>query len=196
MEKWSRQNRDIIKRLKICQVGKKSWKEALMEYLTMYNSTPHSVTGKTSAELFFQRKFRDKIPMIDIAEQSFGDMDVKDKDKEQKEKGREYTDKRRRARDVDIQVGDKVYVKNANKTNKLSLNFDTATHTVKAKNGDVEVQNDETGQQLRRNVLHLKKVEGEWKSVNKEIDGQNLEMAIEESSEEEIEDNQELENQN
>lgn len=192
-----RQNRDIIKRLKICQVERKSWKEALTEYLTMYNSTPHSVTGKTPAELFFQRKFRDKIPMIDIAEQSFGDMDVRDKDKERKEKGREYTDKRRRARDVDLQVGDKVYVKNANKTNKLSLNFDTATHTVKSRNGgDVEVQNDETGQQLRRNILHLKKVEGEWKPVNKEIDGQNLEMAVEGSSEEEIEDNQDLENQN
>lgn len=54
-----------------------------------------------------------------------------------------------------------VYVKNANKTNKLSLNFDIATHTVKSKNGgDVEVQNDETGQQLRRNILHLKKSGG------------------------------------
>ncbi|CAH2089953.1 unnamed protein product [Euphydryas editha] len=181
-----RQNRDIIKRLKICQVERKNWKEALTEYLTMYNSTPHSVTGKTPAELFFRRKFRDKIPMIDIAEHSFGDMDVKDKDKQQKEKGREYTDKRRRAREVDLQVGDKVYVKNANKTNKLSLNFDTAMHTVKSKNGgDVEVQNDETGQQLRRNVVHLKKVEGEWRSVNKGIEEQKLEMTLEESSEEE-----------
>lgn len=124
--------------------------------------------------------------MIDIAEQSFGDMDVKDKDKEQKEKGKEYTDKKRRAREIDLQVGDKVYVKNANKTNKLSLNFDTAMHTVKSKNGgDVKVQNDETGQQLRRNVVHLKKVEGEWRSVNKEIEEQNLEMTLEESSEEE-----------
>ncbi|MDW0176961.1 MAG: transposase family protein [Nitrososphaeraceae archaeon] len=110
-----RQNRDIIKRLKICQVERKSWKEASTEYLTMYNSTPHRVTRETQAELFFQRKFRDKIPMIDIAEQCFGDMDVRDKDKEQKQKGREYTDKRRRAREVDIQVGGKVYVKNVYK---------------------------------------------------------------------------------
>nr|XP_026484830.1 uncharacterized protein K02A2.6-like [Vanessa tameamea] len=184
-----RQNRDIIKRLKICQVERKNWKEALTEYLTMYNGTPHSVTGKTPAELFFRRKFRDKIPMIDIAEQSFEDIDVRDKDKEQKEKGREYTDKRRRAREADLQVGDKVYVKNANKTNKLSLNFDTAMHTVKSRNGgDVEVQNDETGQQLRRNVVHLKKVEGEWRTINNGTEEQNLERTSEESPVEENED--------
>lgn len=153
----------------------------------MYNSTPHSVTGKTPAELFFQRKFRDKIPMIDYAEQHFEDLDVRDKDKEQKEKGREYTDKRRRARETDIQVGDKVYVKNTNKSNKLSLNFDTATHTVKSKTGgDVEVQNDETGQQLRRNILHLKKVEGEWTSMNKETEEPHSEIVEEEISDQNI----------
>lgn len=52
-----RQNRDILKRLKISQVEKKNWKEALREYMVMYNSTPHTVTGKTPAELFFRRQF-------------------------------------------------------------------------------------------------------------------------------------------
>nr|XP_049699503.1 uncharacterized protein LOC110376634 [Helicoverpa armigera] len=186
-----RQNRDILKRLKICQVERKSWREALVEYLTMYNSTPHSVTGKSPAELFFQRKFKDKIPMIDYAEQNVEDFDVRDKDKEQKEKGREYADKKRRAREVELEIGDKVYVKNTNKSNKLSLNFDTTTYTVKSKTGgDVEVQNDETGQQFRRNILHLKKVEGEWKSMNKETEGQHSEIAVEESSEEDVGDDE------
>ncbi|KAJ8710644.1 hypothetical protein PYW08_009159 [Mythimna loreyi] len=62
--KVERQNRDILKRLKISQVEKKNWKEALQEYIVMYNSTPHTVTGKTPAELFFRRQFRDKQPMI------------------------------------------------------------------------------------------------------------------------------------
>lgn len=61
--------------------------------------------------------------------------------------------------------------------------FDTTTHTVKSKTGgDVEVQNDETGQQLRRNILHLKKVEGEWKSMNK----QHSESAVDDSLEEDV----------
>lgn len=50
-----RQNRSILKRLKICQINNKNWRESLSEYLTMYNSTPHSVFGKTPLELFFKR---------------------------------------------------------------------------------------------------------------------------------------------
>ncbi|GBP88986.1 Uncharacterized protein K02A2.6 [Eumeta japonica] len=47
-----RQNRDILKRLKISTAENKDWKESLLDYLTMYNSTPHSVTGRTPSELF------------------------------------------------------------------------------------------------------------------------------------------------
>lgn len=68
-----RQNRDTLKRLKISQIEKKDWKQELYTYLMMYNSTPHSVTGKSPSELFFKRKFRDKIPSIlDIENQGFG----------------------------------------------------------------------------------------------------------------------------
>ncbi|KAG7304923.1 hypothetical protein JYU34_010335 [Plutella xylostella] len=46
-----RQNRDILKRLKISQIERKDIKETLYEYLMMYNSTPHSVTGKSPSLL-------------------------------------------------------------------------------------------------------------------------------------------------
>lgn len=160
-----RQNRDILKRLKISQAEKNDWKESLLEYLGMYNSTPHSVTGRTPSELFFKRVFRDKLPMIrDVSQESATDTEVKDRDQEMKQKGKEYADRKRKAEDCDLMPGDKVYVKNMNKENKLSLNYDTTTHTVQ-KNiaGDVQVRNDETGQTHRRNVVHLKKVQGEWK---------------------------------
>lgn len=162
-----RQNRDILKRLRICQAEKKChWKDSLLDYLVMYNSTPHSVTGKTPAELFFQRKFRDKIPMIDTLNYTPSDIDVRDKDKQEKEKGKEYSDKKRRAHISDYDTGDKVYIKNMNRANKLCTPFEPVKHTVKAcKGGDVEIENDETGQVLRRNVVHLKKVEGEWRVI-------------------------------
>ncbi|XP_049886595.1 uncharacterized protein K02A2.6-like [Pectinophora gossypiella] len=164
-----RQNRDILKRLKISQAEKKDWKESLLEYMIMYNSTPHSVTGKTPSELFFKRKFRDKIPMVSDMEQNEGNSELKDRDQEKKEKGRMYTDRKRKATDCDLEPGDKVYIKNINKNNKLSLNYDTTTHTVEKRNGgDVEVCNDETGQVYRRNVVHLKRVEGQWKVYNKD----------------------------
>lgn len=48
-----RQNRDIVKRLKISSSEKLDMRDTLCEYLMMYNSTPHSVTGKTPSKLFF-----------------------------------------------------------------------------------------------------------------------------------------------
>lgn len=55
-------------------------------------------------------------------------------------------------------------MKNLVKENKLTSNFNPTPHTVVSTSGsEVNVRNDETGQQLRRNVIHLKKVEGEWK---------------------------------
>lgn len=164
-----RQNRDILKRLKISQVEKKNWKEALREYMVMYNSTPHTVTGKTPAELFFRRQFRDKLPMIQDMTHHSEDLEMRDRDKEQKEKGKEYADRKRRATSCELEVGDKVYVKNMTKQNKLSSNYEPETHTVEAnKGGDVSLRNDETGQRIRRNVVHLKRVEGEWKVLDDE----------------------------
>lgn len=44
-----RQNRDILK----CLSQKTDWKEDLLMYLSMYNSTPHSTTGRSPSGLFF-----------------------------------------------------------------------------------------------------------------------------------------------
>lgn len=64
------------------------------------------------AELFFRRQFRDKIPAAIDIEHKMLDSDVKDKDKENKEKGREYADRKRKALDLNFEVGEKVYAKN------------------------------------------------------------------------------------
>lgn len=50
-----RQNRSLLKRLKICHAMKGNWKSDLRHYLTMYYTTLHSVTGKTPMELRYGR---------------------------------------------------------------------------------------------------------------------------------------------
>ncbi|XP_022826768.1 uncharacterized protein K02A2.6-like [Spodoptera litura] len=170
-----RQNRDILKRLKIGHIEKKDLRESLYEYLLMYNATPHSVTGKSPSELFFKRQCRDKIPSIRERELE-DDSEVRDKDKEQKERGKEYGDKKRRAKESQLVEGDKVYVKEM-ESNKLSLNYNPTPHVVENRSGgDVTVRNEETGQTLRRNVVHLKRVEGKWTSItdNENEDIENL----------------------
>ena len=163
-----RQNRDIINRLKISQLQKRDLKESVMEYLMMYNSTPHSVTGKSPSELFFRRQNKDKIPSLLYNEYEFDDSDVRDRDKTQKEKGKEYGDRKRRAEEPVITEGDKVYVKEMEKRNKLTPNFKSTSHVVeRVEGGDVLVRNEESGQQLRRNIIHLKRTEGEWKVQNR-----------------------------
>ncbi|KOB67163.1 polyprotein [Operophtera brumata] len=63
--------------------------------------------------------------------------------------------------DSNAGLGEEVYVKEVDKVNKLSSPFYDVPHTVVTKNGnDVEIENDDTGQRLRRNIVHLKRVEG------------------------------------
>lgn len=164
-----RQNKDILKRLRISQAAKTNWRQELVEYLIMYNSTPHTTTGKTPSELFFRRQFRDKIPTLCIPGQLFSDEEVRDKDRTQKEKGKQYSDRKRKARESDIQIGDKVYVKNMTKDNKITPTFDSTPHEVVAKyKGDVQVKDITSGQERRRNIIHLKKIGNEWKVTTSE----------------------------
>lgn len=164
-----RQNRDILKRLKISQAQKTSWQDDMLKYLTMYNSTPHCTTGKSPAELFYGRQFRDKLPSLVDVEHT--DLETRDKDIMMKAKGKEYADRRRHAAEANLDIGDQVYVKNMIRENKLTPVFNDASHTVVQKKGnDIELENDETGQRLRRNVVHLKKVEGTWKVCDDKIE--------------------------
>lgn len=166
-----RQNRDILKRLKISQTQKSDWKNDLLDYLIMYNSTPHRTTGKSPSDLFFNRPFRDKIPSAGDLENRGTNDEVRDRDHEMKEKGKCYEDKKRKATKSDLRVGEKVYVKNMNKENKLCPNFNPTPHTVTCtKDGDINVKNYVTGREYRRNVIHLKRIEGSsnWKVCNQE----------------------------
>lgn len=95
--------------------------------------------------------------MIDI---EFTDLEARDRDTLMKNKGKEYADRKRQATASSIDIGEKVYVKNTVKENKLSTTFDDVTHTVVNKEGnDVELVNDDNGKRLRRNIVHLKKFE-------------------------------------
>lgn len=96
----------------------------------MYNSTPHSVTGTSPSELFFKRRFRDKVPFAPDVEYKLIDSDVRDRDMLMKKKGKEYGDRKRRATDSNLEIGEKVMLKNITKDNKLTPNYNPTSHTV------------------------------------------------------------------
>ena len=79
-----RQNRSILKRLRIAQVEGRNWRSEMDDFL-MYRGTPHSTTGSSPAELLFGRRIRTKLPQL----QEFTVEDeVRDRDSERKEKGK------------------------------------------------------------------------------------------------------------
>uniref|UniRef100_A0A1B0CJJ0 Integrase catalytic domain-containing protein n=1 Tax=Lutzomyia longipalpis TaxID=7200 RepID=A0A1B0CJJ0_LUTLO len=157
-----RQNRSLLKRIRISHNTNRDWKQDLNEYLMMYYTTPHSTTGKTPTELCYGRTIRSKIPgMRDVAEIP-PSTDYRDQDLLRKEKGKEGENKRRNAGTSGVQVGDTVLMQNLLPGNKLQSNFGRTLYEVKRKEGaTATVEDRETGRQFQRNVAHLKKYVGE-----------------------------------
>ncbi|XP_055605167.1 uncharacterized protein K02A2.6-like [Uranotaenia lowii] len=153
-----RQNRSLLKRLRIAQELGKDWRAEMRRYLLTYHSTNHTTTGKSPGELMFGRKIRSKLPQVPLTRVEDGE--VRDRDKIMKEKGKVYADSKRKARVSDIVVGDSVLVKRTKKDNKLDTTFAPEEYAVVKKQGsDTTVKSQATGKELRRNVAHLKKLE-------------------------------------
>ena len=154
-----RQNRSILKILKIAADEGGNWKEELQTFLMMHRSTPHTVTGVSPSQLMFGWTIRDKLPTIATEEIGIKDEEIRDRDRFLKEQGKEKADKKRKAAETDLEVGDKVMAKNMHKTNKLSSTFEKEKYRIIKKNlNDVLIEEEESGKLYRRAASHLKKI--------------------------------------
>ena len=128
-----RQNRSLLKAIRTLQVEKADWRKEIDSYLLAYRSTPHTVTGKSPAELMFQRKLRTKLPyLMDVETDLTG---VRDRDNLEKEKGKQYADQKRAAVPSNIHPGDKVLLEQKHE-NKLSTRYEPEPYMVKNKIGN------------------------------------------------------------
>lgn len=153
-----RQNRSLLKRLKIANALYGDWKAEMSQYLEMYNNTSHSTTGKAPSELLQNRKLRYKFPDAEDLSTAISSSEHSDKDAVQKMKGKEREDAKRKARINDIDVGDLVLMKNLHPMNKLSTNFLAEKFMVEERNGSkVRVRSMDTNKCYERNITHLKK---------------------------------------
>ncbi|XP_055589606.1 uncharacterized protein K02A2.6-like [Uranotaenia lowii] len=152
-----RQNRSILKRLRIAQELGKNWRKELRQYLLTYHSAIHPTTGKSPSELMFGRRLRTKLPCIPM--EVCEDEEVRDQDRIQKEKGRLYADRSRKARLSSIDIGDFVLAKRTRKDNKLSSDFSPEEFKVTKRQGtDVTIRSTTSGKEFRRSVAHLKRI--------------------------------------
>lgn len=153
-----RQNRGIVRALKIAKAENIPWKLALTEYVNSYNERPHSITQLPPKQVLMNRPIKNLLPLPMVSKQN-EDENMREDDAIAKLMGKIYSDKRRHARDSDIRVGDTVLVKNL-KPGKLEPNFmSTPFKVVEKVQGDTTVQNEE-GIKYRRHVSHLKRFPG------------------------------------
>lgn len=154
-----RQNRSLLKRLRIGHQMYGDWKSELKSFLQMYYTTPHSVTGKTPTELMFGRTIRSKLPSINDLRFTPVSSELRDNDRISKLIGKQKEDARRHATKRELDVGDTVLMQNLLPGGKFRLNFHPQHYTVIKKNGpSVTVKNNETGKEYQRNIAHLKRI--------------------------------------
>jgi len=114
-----RQNRSLLKRMRIAQAEGKQWKEDVRKYMIAYRSTPNTTMRVSPAELLFGRKIRTKLPEF---HEDRVPSEVQDRDGEMKAKAKLYAEKKRHAEYSDLVPGDRVLLKQE-KQNKLSTPF-------------------------------------------------------------------------
>lgn len=151
-----RQNRTLLKAIKVAQVEKRDWKKELNRFLLAYRSTPHSTTGETPAKSMFGRQIKCKLPVLSEDNQSHHE--IRDRDSERKQTVKDFADQKRNVSESDISVGDQVLLRRP-RVDKLSAPFhETPFEVVDKYHSQVTVQSPE-GVTYKRNSSHVKKFE-------------------------------------
>ncbi|PFX27132.1 Uncharacterized protein K02A2.6 [Stylophora pistillata] len=131
-----RQNRTLMKSVQIAHIEGKDWRQELQTFLTAYRSTPQMTTGATPFYMMFGREMRSKLPDL-LREAPITNEEVRDRDWSRKLSQKEYVDAKRIAVASEVEVGDKVLLKNS-KTNKLSPNYDpNPSEVIDRKGGEI-----------------------------------------------------------
>ena len=154
-----RQNRSLMKRIRIAQAESRDWKQEVRKYLMAYRTKPHTVTGVSPAELLFKRKLRTKIPEVtsyEAEENVVLDGEIRDRDMIMKHKNKVYIDEKRNACESDLTTGDSVLVKQQY-TDKMTTPYIPTPYKLVEKNGNQCVVQSPEGVNYRRNTTHVKK---------------------------------------
>ena len=96
--------------------------------LLNYRNTPHPSTSVSPASLMFNRKIRTKIPAVIKPSQAEHHVKAREKDAQTRLVRKQNRDKRRRAKDIEYKLGDKVLM--SQKKSTVKPPFDPKPYTV------------------------------------------------------------------
>lgn len=142
--------------------------QALAEAVKAHNAAKHRVTNEAPEELMFGRKVRRNLPLLVGSRVTVDHEKLRDNDWHEKKKAGERENRKRRAKETDIQVGDNVLLKRVQKS-KDQTPFGLEKYRVVEKHqGDI-VMVGPNGERVKRNVTHLKKAVGTENEVLKDV---------------------------
>ena len=146
----------LQKAIRTAVTDNRNWKRAIFPFLLNYRATPHSTTGKSPAELLYNRKLHTKLPERVVESDANIHQEVKEKDCMKKEKMKIYADKKSKAAASGIEIGDSVLVRQK-KDSKLSTKFNPKPYKVTSRKG-ARVTVCRNGHYVTRNASHFKKL--------------------------------------
>lgn len=157
-------NREIEQKVKIAAGLGLKWASELSKFLLVYHATPHpALGGRTPSEAHFQRNIRDILPDFNHDRKHPDDEEMRDANTIYKFKSKEYTDKKRRAVDSEIEIGDTVMIKNYTKKKGVP-NFGPQEYQVVDFKEQVAVLEacNQSQQRLLRHPTHMKKLQAQF----------------------------------
>ena len=117
---------------------------------------PHSITGRSPAELLFNRKLQTKLPQIFTFKECDDLKDMREHHDKKRLQQKKYFDIHKRAKPKNIAVGDKVFIWQNRTT--LKPPFDSSPYTVTEVNGNRVLAQRHDGSAKIRDKNHLKKL--------------------------------------
>ena len=158
----------LVKLIHTAVANRKDPKRVVQSYLMAYRATPHTVTGRSPAELLFNRSIQTKLPRALRENQDTVDKDLREKHKKEKEKQKLYYDRRNKTKEKTLEVGDEIMLQQQKTTTRSP--FDPDTYKVKEIKGSSVVA-ERRGRELLRakNLIKVVKQRPEYlKEVGKE----------------------------
>lgn len=146
----------LVKAVRTARIDGRDWRHGLYPFLLNYRCTPHSTTGVSPAELLFNRKLNNGIPIVKHPDSVSSEQHRKAAsfDHQRKAKMKEYADRRRRVKEPTIAVGVIVLMKQA-KRDKFSTRYEPSPYQVISVKG-TQVTAERSGLQRTRHISYFK----------------------------------------
>ena len=157
---------NIKKVIQTSEIERKDYKRELNKFFANYRATLHPSTGCTPAELLFNgRQFCTRLPQVPAGGTYKPEL-VRKKDHDMKTKNKSYYDQQNRTRVSEIEVGDKVLVKQRQVEKRTSA-FRPTPMVITAKKGSM-LTAEGGGKTITRNSSYFKKLHADFRLLNKE----------------------------